>query len=152
MAKLLWTVFGLGLLPRAPGTFGTLAGVAIAVGALQLPQTNLVILGAAVVVTLAAVPLARAAEAATGKKDPQSFVLDEVAGYLVAILGLPIASHPWLIVLAGFALFRLFDILKPPPIRRLEKGPGGIGVVADDLMAGVYANVCLHIIVKVFLQ
>ena len=146
--RILGTVFGLGLLPRAPGTFGTLAGVAIAVGALHLPQPNLVIFGAALLVTLAGVPLASAAEASTGKKDPQSFVLDEVAGYLVAILGLPIAARPWLLLTAGFVLFRLFDIFKPPPIRKLERAPGGIGVVADDIMAGIYANIGLHVIVR----
>ena len=148
--RLFWTVFGLGLLPGAPGTFGTLAGVAIAVGALHLPQPTFVVLGAALLVTLAGVPLARAAEASTGTKDPPSFVLDEVAGYLVAILGHPIGQRPWLLLTAGFLLFRLFDIFKPPPIRRLEKSPGGVGVMADDLMAGVYANACLHGIV--FLQ
>ncbi|MHC4549144.1 MAG: phosphatidylglycerophosphatase A family protein [Planctomycetota bacterium] len=145
-AKLLWTAGGLGLLPLAPGTWGTLAGVAVAAAARPLPGTHFVLVGAAALLTVVCVPLARAAEAATGRRDPGSFVLDEVAGYLVAVLGLPLRERPWLVLVGAFVCFRLFDIAKPPPIRRLEQRAGAVAVVADDLVAGIYANVAMHLV------
>jgi phosphatidylglycerophosphatase A len=94
--------------------------------------------------------LAPAAMAATGNKDPGEVVADELAGqsvcFLVAPWGLPdnlAVSQIWLIALAGFLLFRLFDIVKPWPVRQLEGLPQGWGILADDLMAGVYAGVVL---------
>lgn len=146
MKRLLGTAFGLGLLPVAPGTWGTLAGVALALLAGRLADADaqqLALVGLAFVVTVAGVPLARAAEEEAGKKDPGWFVLDEVAGYLVAVLGLPLR---WPILLGAFVAFRVFDMAKPPPIRRLEKQAGGIGVLADDLMAGIYANVAVRVV------
>jgi phosphatidylglycerophosphatase A len=144
--RLLATAFGLGLLPFAPGTWGTLAGVALAwlLGRLpEGPTQQLVLVGLAVAVTVAGVPLARAAEKEAGRKDPGWFVLDEVAGYLVAVLGLPLRGP---VLLGAFVAFRVFDIWKPPPIRRLERESGGIGVMADDLMAGIYANVAVRVV------
>jgi phosphatidylglycerophosphatase A len=144
--RLLGTAFGLGLLPVAPGTWGTLFGVALAWLAGRLADTatqQLVLVGLAFLVTLLAVPLARAAEEHAGRKDPGWFVLDEVAGYLVAVLGHPLT---WPYLLGAFVAFRVFDIWKPPPIRRLEREGGGIGVVADDLMAGIYANVAVWVV------
>jgi phosphatidylglycerophosphatase A len=144
--RLLGTAFGLGLLPVAPGTWGTLLGVALAflVGLLETTATQqLVLLGLACAVTVVGVPLARAAEKEAARQDPGWFVLDEVAGYLVAVLGHPLT---WPYLLGAFVAFRVFDIWKPPPIRRLEKEGGGIGVMADDLMAGIYANVAVWVI------
>jgi phosphatidylglycerophosphatase A len=144
--RLLGTAFGLGLLPVAPGTWGTLLGVALAflVGLLETTATQqLVLLGLACAVTVVGVPLARAAEKEAARQDPGWFVLDEVAGYLVAVLGHPLT---WPYLLGAFVAFRVFDIWKPPPIRRLEKEGGGIGVMADDLMAGIYANVAVWMV------
>jgi phosphatidylglycerophosphatase A len=144
--RLLGTAFGLGLLPVAPGTWGTLFGVALAWLAGLVADTameQLLLVGLAFVVTLAGVPLARAAEERAGQKDPGWFVLDEVAGYLVAVLGHPLT---WPYLLGAFVAFRVFDIWKPPPIRRLEQEGGGIGVMADDLMAGIYANVAVWVV------
>ncbi len=140
MVYLLGTAFGLGALPRAPGTWGTLAGVGAAVLCLWLPAPHLGIAVLAVVITLVGVPLARAAEREAGRTDPGWFVVDEVAGYLVAVLWLPLASRTLPVLVASFLLFRLFDIWKPWPVRRFEAIPGGWGVMVDDLMAGVYAN------------
>ncbi|MHC4970782.1 MAG: phosphatidylglycerophosphatase A family protein [Planctomycetota bacterium] len=146
MKRLLGTAFGLGLLPVAPGTWGTLLGVALAFLAGRLAGAGteqLVVLGLAFVVTVGGVPLASAAEKEAGRKDPGWFVLDEVAGYLIAILGHPLT---WPFLLGAFLAFRVFDIWKPPPIRRLEKEGGGVGVMADDLMAGIYANVAVWVV------
>jgi len=133
--KFLWTGFGLGLSPVAPGTFGTLLGVAIAYfvpGPAWIP---------AVAITLLGVPLARMAERAHGKEDPGSFVLDEVAGYLVAVAWLP---RTWPVLAGAFVAFRIFDIGKPLLIRRLERIGGGWGVMLDDVLAGVYANLAVR--------
>jgi len=130
LARFIGTGFGLGLSPIAPGTLGTLLGVLIAwlaPGPLWL--------GAACVAAMA-VPFAYGAER-LGGKDPSSFVLDEVAGYLVAMLW--IEPTP-LALAAAFLAFRATDILKPWPVNRLEGAPGGWGVILDDLMAGAYAN------------
>ncbi|MHC4135339.1 MAG: phosphatidylglycerophosphatase A family protein [Planctomycetota bacterium] len=147
MKRFFGTAFGLGLLPVAPGTWGTLLGVALAWAAGQIPGTQFVLVGLAFAVTVVGVPLARAAEKEAGQQDPGWFVLDEVAGYLVAVLGLPLT---WPVLLGAFVSFRVFDIWKPPPIRRLEKEGGGIGVMADDLMAGIYANVAVQVVLWFF--
>jgi len=145
--RFIGTAFGLGLLPVAPGTWGTLLGVALAWAAAQVPGTQFVLVGLAVAITVVGVPLARAAEKQAGREDPGWFVLDEVAGYLVAVLGLPLTGP---VLLGAFLSFRIFDIWKPPPIRRLEKEGGGIGVMADDLMAGIYANVAVRVVLWFF--
>jgi phosphatidylglycerophosphatase A len=143
IARLLATVFGAGLSPVAPGTAGTLAAVplfwALSQGGLPLELLGLLL------VTALAVPCAGHVAARAGHRDPQTVVIDEAAGYLLAMLGHP-ATWPWMA--AGFLLFRLFDIVKPFPVRRLEALPGGWGIVADDLMAGAYAWLCLFALRK----
>lgn len=123
----------------APGTFGTLLGVALA----WLAASDLWIAAAAAAVTLLGVPLAAYAERREGRKDPGSFVLDEVAGYLVAVLYLP---PGWTVLGLAFVAFRLFDIAKPWPVRSLERLSGGWGVMLDDLAAGVYANLLVRLV------
>lgn len=136
MLRLLGSAFGLGLLPFAPGTFGTVAGVGLA---LVLPG-DAAIAAAAGAVLVVGTLLARAAERRFGE-DPRWFVLDEVAGYLLAVLLLP--RTPW--ILAGaFVAFRAFDILKPWPIRRTERLGNGVGVMADDVVAALYAQAVLR--------
>ncbi|HPF12696.1 MAG: phosphatidylglycerophosphatase A [Planctomycetes bacterium] len=129
------TCLGLGMAPVAPGTFGTLGGVAIA-WALIGVQHYLAWLG---VIALAVYLLGRALtppiEAVHGK-DPGFFVLDEVVGYLVTIAWW-IPPSP-LALGMGFVVFRFFDILKPPPIRRVEHLGGGDGIMLDDVVAGIY--------------
>jgi phosphatidylglycerophosphatase A len=124
-----------------PGTFGTLAGMGIAWAAMGAPPWALLVLAA--IVAVGSVPLARAAEQEGGREDPGWFVLDEVAGYLVAVLWLPLS---WPVLALAFLAFRLFDIWKPWPVRRLESVQGGWGVVLDDLMAGVYANILVRLV------
>ena len=143
-AIVLATGFGSGLAPVASGTFGTL--VAIPLGWLLVwclsghPFVQL-----AVVAIAAAVAIWSAEIAAPrfGLKDPGEIVVDEMAGYLVAVLMLPAG---WVTLAAAFVLFRLFDITKPPPCRWAEGLPGGLGIVADDLLAGLYANLSLRIL------
>ena len=90
----------------------------------------------AVVVTLIGIPAATQVARGSGIKDPQFVVIDEVAGQLVALVAVPLA---WKSFLAGFILFRVFDIVKPPPVRQLEALPEGAGIVLDDIAAGLYA-------------
>lgn len=139
IATLVATVFGAGFAPVAPGTAGTLVAVPLAwaLGRLGWPALAL---GAAVV-TAAGTWAAGVYLRATGIEDDQHIVIDEVAGYLVTMLPLP-PTPGWL--LAGFILFRILDTWKPPPIRAIdERVGGGWGVMADDLLAGVYGAALL---------
>ena len=90
------------------------------------------------------IPAATLEARGCGKKDPQHVVIDEVAGQLVTLIAAPIG---WKALLAGFILFRVFDVIKPPPVRSLEKLPEGTGIVVDDLGAGVYALIVLQVLV-----
>jgi phosphatidylglycerophosphatase A len=122
------TAFGAGFLPKAPGTAGALVGVAaFALGAPPLLGAALLFLPGVWAATLTA--------HAAGRKDPQIVVIDEVLGQWVTLIG---ASTSAPSLAAGFLLFRVFDIVKPWPVRWLEKAPDGWGIVLDDIMAGVY--------------
>jgi phosphatidylglycerophosphatase A len=100
----------------------------------------LVVIG---IVVAVGIPAATLEERASGRKDPNYIVIDEVAGQLVALIACPLV---WQALLAGFILFRGFDILKPPPVRMLERLPEGTGIVVDDLGAGVYALIVLQLL------
>lgn len=136
------TAGGAGLSPWAPGTFGSLVGIALIF--LMPAGANYLwfCLGAAAIATAACVALGKAAERDFNDKDPQSFVLDEVAGMLVAALSTTKPELHWLV--ASFALFRFFDIKKPLGIARTQRFPGGVGIVADDLAAGAAALVVVQ--------
>jgi phosphatidylglycerophosphatase A len=134
--RFLGSFFGLGLAPVAPGTFGTLGGVLLA----WLLPGDLPLFLAAAVIFAFGVGLANGLRT----KDPGWFVVDEVAAYMLVPLGL--GRDGW--VLAGaFVFFRIFDIAKPPPIKRLEFIPGGWGVMLDDTLAALYAHAVLRLIV-----
>jgi phosphatidylglycerophosphatase A len=144
----------LGWLPVAPGTWGSAlaAGVFALLLSLDIAGGSVaaVLTGLALVGAVACVTCTPAVEAARGKTDPGEIVMDEVAGQAVALLPtllvLPaeaVVKHIWFAALLGFILFRIFDIVKPWPIRKLERLPGGWGVLCDDLLAGVYAGVVL---------
>jgi len=92
-------------------------------------------------ITLIGIPASTVVARESGRKDPGFVVIDEVAGQMIAIIGVP---TNWKYLLAGFILFRSFDIVKPFPLRRLEKLPGGTGIMMDDVGAGLYALVLLH--------
>ena len=140
--KLVGSCFGLGLSPVAPGTVGTLGGVALAWALVPTGEYFPVAIAACAALLYAVGRwFGDWAERDAGGKDPQWFVLDEVLGYLVTVAWwLP----PTPLALAvGFAAFRLFDVTKPPPVRRLERYGGGDGILLDDVMAGVYAFVVM---------
>jgi phosphatidylglycerophosphatase A len=144
VAALLSTWFGCGYSPFAPGTAGSLAGLAVGVALHELAGFawwHFLLLAA--VGTTPAIWAATVTARASRLKDPQIVVVDEVLGQWIALAG----AHPfnWRSYLAAFALFRLFDIWKPPPVRQLEALPEGTGIVADDLMAGCYAALVLFL-------
>src|SRR6266513_2973211 len=197
LALAIATVFGVGYLPKAAGTLGSLVGIAVAI--LTHPVSLLTIIGllffsrvglgfdvpmfrghtvpvlvlipswlALLIIGLLGVWSSSRAATYAGLKDPQHVVVDEVSGmHLTLVLaimpvGLPTGLPPadeatvfglysafsllnWKYLLLGFILFRVFDIWKPWPIRRLEKLPGGWGIMADDWMAGIYAAILLRV-------
>src|SRR4030081_3108120 len=145
-AMLVATFFGVGRLRPGPGSWASAVTVllwaALAYGLAPALRTPVAI-GLALLVTLIAIPAATRAAWASGLKDPQFVVIDEVAGQLIALIAVPLA---WKTFLAGLILFRIFDIWKPFPIRRLELLPEGTGIVVDDLGAGLYALAVMHLL------
>lgn len=139
--SLLVSTFGyVGFFPIAPGTAGSLAAL-VPYFALRTWGTPLLELVAIVVVGVLGVWAANGAERALGRKDPGPVVIDEVLGMLITLAWLPLSPAG---IVAGFLLFRIFDIIKPYPAGRLEKLPGGLGIMADDAMAAVYAHLALR--------
>lgn len=129
----------LGCSPFAPGTVGTLGGVAIAWAMTYTGDYLLWSMVAAVVVYLIGRSLGDFAEQYAGKKDPGIFVLDEVVGYLITVAW--IGGPSYLTLAVGFFVFRFFDVFKPKLARRMEKIPGGDGILLDDVVAGLYGLV-----------
>jgi len=160
------TFFGSGMSPKAPGTMGSLAAAIVAYPmaiffqshlgqdeVLYIGGTNfgifisLTFLAAALFVFFAAIPFVKKAMKDTGTEDPGWIVIDEVCGIFMALAFVPcnvIIHIPWILALA-FGLFRFFDILKPLGIHKMEKLPGACGVMADDLLGGIYAGIILSI-------
>ena len=146
-AELVGTFFGLGRMKPGPGTWGS-AGASVSwyLLARYVFPAHLWIAAAAgyaLLATAIGIPAATAIARASGRKDPQHVVIDEVAGQMITLIAAPVN---WKATLAGFILFRAFDITKPWPIRSLEKLPEGTGIVVDDLGAGVYALIILQLL------
>lgn len=135
--------FGSGLMPHAPGTYGTVAAIP-----LYLLLHNTVLwqyLLITLLVTLAGIYTAAYTSKALGVHDHSGIVIDEIAGLLITMIAVPFS---WFNLLLGFLLFRLFDIVKPWPISWLDrKLKGGIGIMLDDVIAGIIAAACLHLII-----
>jgi phosphatidylglycerophosphatase A len=161
MKRLLTSCFGLGWLPVAPGSWGSLPSAIIFglacyfSGSAAIPvllMITLVIAGSFV-----CVKFSHAAIAATGNEDPNEVVADEVAGQALTFLAMPLlianvsGGQIVSITVLGYFLFRLFDTVKPWPSYRLEEIHGGWGILADDLMAGVYAGIALFISAKLWI-
>jgi len=134
------TAGGSGFFPFAPGTVGSLVGVLIYLATRSWPlamQAALVV-GVALIGTWAS----SVAEAHFGREDPGQVVIDEVAGQMLTLLATGASTTG---IVLGFLLFRAFDIVKPWPARQFERFPGGYGIMADDVMAGVYAHLLLRL-------
>lgn len=144
--------FGLGYLPKFPGTWATLGAAGIYGGLLAAgTETPMLFWGpaaAAVAVSAISVPLGNRAPEAFGRKDPGQFVLDEIAGFCVSLVFL--TCHTVGTGAVAFLAFRAFDIWKPWPIRRLEHIRGGWGILLDDLAAGILANLAVRLAVLLF--
>jgi phosphatidylglycerophosphatase A len=149
-ASLVATFFGIGHLRPGPGTWASAATVLLWAGlgdAIAPSQRTFVIIGLAGLVLLIGIPAATRVARTAGAKDPQFIVIDEVAGQLIALIAVPLA---WKTLLTGFILFRAFDIVKPPPVRQLERLPEGTGIVLDDVAAGIYALLVMQILFRIF--
>ena len=154
--KILASGLGTGYLPLAPGTWASAVVVGIFAAVALATEGNVYWLAAAMAAVLAVasaacVALGGFAERAWGGKDPKKCTLDEWAGQALALLALPMAKwdYGWAApAAAAFIAFRVFDILKPPPSLRLEKLPRGWGILADDLIAGLYANALCQLVVR----
>jgi phosphatidylglycerophosphatase A len=140
LAYALATGLGIGYIPLGPGTWGSLEGVALYIlfsTFLPAPAFSAPLILAAIFIALAGVWAADKVESHEGRKDPQFVVVDEVSGQFLTFL--LAGALGWKTLLAGFILFRVFDITKPFPIRRAENMPGGWGIMADDWLAAIYA-------------
>jgi phosphatidylglycerophosphatase A len=150
-ATLTATFFGIGHMHPGPGTWGSAATVllwaALAQG-LPLSLRTPVLILLAILVVLMGIPAATQVARASANKDPGFVVIDEVAGQLISLIAVPVA---WQTFLAGFILFRVFDILKPPPVRQLERLPQGTGIVLYDVAAGVYALAVMQLLLHLAL-
>lgn len=155
--KTLWawmigTFFGAGLLKPGPGTYGSIAAVILWFLAAHIFPVTAAMLTigtiiAALIVTLIGIPAATIVARESGREDPGHVVIDEVAGQLIALIAIP---ADWKHAALSLLLFRLFDILKPPPIRQLERLPEGTGIMLDDVAAGVLALIVAHIALLFF--
>jgi phosphatidylglycerophosphatase A len=144
-ARLIYTGLGLGLAPRAPGTWGTLLGLPLYF--FWADSTWVEQLAVLTVIFYLGWWAAQRAEADLGRHDAPQVVIDEVAGYLVTMFAVPAHPGAWIF---GFIFFRFFDILKPWPINVADqKIPGGFGVMADDVLAGLYAQAALRLVLLV---
>jgi len=143
LAVFIATVAFCGYAPVAPGTFGSAAGLVIylVVWWTRSPAIEIALIAATFVV---GVWSATQAEQHFGGTDPGPVVIDEVLGMLLTLAFIPVGLFG---ALAGFVLFRIFDVIKPFPADRLERLHGGLGIMADDAMAGIYANLCLRLLI-----
>lgn len=130
--------FGIGLVvPFAPGTFGSLPGVALAYATTRLPLCAQI--AACTALALLAIPVCGVAERALGIKDDGRISADEWMLFPMALIGIPLASLPWWSIVVFFCIVRFVDIVKPWPCRALQALPGGRGIVADDFVANLYS-------------
>src|SRR6266700_1289882 len=150
-ARLTATFLGTGYMRPGPGSWGSAATVLVwwliaryvLPGNLASGSQPYVCAGLALVALAVGIPAATLVARAAAKKDPQFVVIDETAGQLITLIGAPLT---WQSLLVAFILFRAFDIVKPPPIRMLERFPEGTGIVVDDVGAGLYALVVMQVL------
>ncbi|MEZ6127512.1 MAG: phosphatidylglycerophosphatase A [Planctomycetaceae bacterium] len=141
--------FGLGRIPFAPGTWGSLWGIAFgwAFGHFGVPWWGRLLIGVAMFIV--GLPICGRGAGLRGRKDPGSIVWDEMAAFPLVYAFAPLrGSRLWLELILGFVLFRVFDIWKPPPVRQCDRLTGGFGIMVDDTVAAIYAAVVLFLIVR----
>jgi len=145
LTRFIATGFGVGYLPLAPGTWGSLAAVVLLILIYQVSAPYQLVVHIAVTILLFPLAWFSADRAARdlGDHDPEVVVIDEIFGLCLCLIWVPVVSYYWII---GFALFRFFDIVKPFPAKQSERLPGGLGIVMDDLVAGLYAGLVLWLI------
>jgi len=140
------TFFGAGRIQPGPGTWGSLAAILVWVVASKVTPEKWqpgILAGLIAAAVALGIPAATKLCRSSGIKDPQFVVIDEVAGQWITLLLAPVT---WKTVAVGFILFRGFDIVKPPPVRQLERLPEGTGIVADDIAAGAYALAIMQLL------
>ena len=142
IAKLFATFFYLGYFPFAPGTVGTLGAIVLFYLLSGLSFTFYLLF--LLIFIVFSIWVSDVSSKNSAESDPKYVVVDEVCGFLVSMMLIP--ANLMFIVL-GFLIFRFFDVLKPPPLKNLERLPGGYGIVADDIAAGIYTNIVLHFVV-----
>jgi phosphatidylglycerophosphatase A len=146
---LIATWFGCGYAPKAPGTAGSLAGLLIAIALGNAGYGRGALLVATAIILAPGIWSASVVARETGRTDPQIVVVDEVIGQWITLAGA--TAFNWRTYLAAFALFRLLDVWKPAPARQLERLPGGWGIVADDVTAGLYGALAIFLLDRLHL-
>ena len=142
------TCCGLGRLRPGPGSWTSAVTLVLwwaAARDLSFPLQVIAALAAVLILSAVGIPAATSVARSTGKPDPSIVVVDEAAGQMLTLIAVPLQ---WKYLLLGFILFRVFDIFKPPPLRRMERFPGGWGIMLDDLGAGLYAGVALQLLLR----
>src|SRR5438270_10009819 len=141
------TFFGIGMMGKGGGTVASIATVviwwALARSSMTAESLTIVMVGLAVSTTLIGIPAGTIVARELGKKDPSEVVIDEVAGQAIALIAIPL---DWKYAIASLILFRAFDIIKPPPVRQLERLPDGTGIMMDDVAAGILALVGVQVL------
>lgn len=143
LSKIIATVFFIGYFPVAPGT---MASAFVITFLLIFKPDNMILLAILIVALFVGIVSSEILAKHYKVKDPNWIVIDEFVGCLTAVIFLPI---DWKILLAGFVIFRFFDIIKPPPIRQAERIGGGLGIMIDDLLAGIISNLLIRIFLLV---
>ncbi|MFA6383802.1 MAG: phosphatidylglycerophosphatase A [Candidatus Omnitrophota bacterium] len=141
--KLTTTFFGVGFLPLVPGTWGSLAGIAVF---LILPATGLWRMSVCAGIAVIGLILCGKAETAFGKKDPKYVVIDEVAGMMLCLLWMPFYNVK--VLFLAFLLFRALDTIKPFPARWIQDRHGALGIMGDDIAVAIYTNLILQIVLR----